>query len=52
MNVPPTSLRSVPPEGALGAFGRPGGTEVNVPPTSLRSVPPEGALGAFGVARR
>ena len=33
---PPSSLRSLPPKGALSAFGRPGSTEMN-PPSSLRS---------------
>ena len=29
MNQPPRSLRSLPPEGALSTFGRPGGTEMS-----------------------
>ncbi len=47
----PTSLRSVPPKGALSPFGTAGRYE-SLPPTSLRSVPPEGALSPFGTAGR
>jgi hypothetical protein len=47
----PTSLRSVPPEGALSPFGTAGRYE-SLPPTSLRSVPPKGALSPFGTAGR
>jgi magnesium chelatase subunit D len=45
-SVPPRSLRSLPPEGAVSGFGRPGATDV--PPRSLRSLPPEGAVSGFG----
>ncbi len=50
--VPPSSLRSRPPEGepdALGAARRASGS---VPPSSLRSRPPEGEPDALGAARR
>ncbi|ARP93327.1 Asp-tRNA(Asn)/Glu-tRNA(Gln) amidotransferase subunit GatA [Bordetella genomosp. 13] len=45
--VPPRSLRSLPPEGAASALGRPGGAD-GQPPRSLRSLPPEGAASALG----
>ena len=52
MNMrPPRSLRSLPPEGAAGAFGRPGGAGMK-PPRSLRSLPPGGATALLGAARR
>jgi hypothetical protein len=49
--VPPRSLRSLPPEGAVSGFGRPGAADM-VPPSSLRSLPPGGARQPLGAARR
>jgi len=47
----PRSLRSLPPEGAVSAFGTAGRHWMS-PPRSLRSLPPEGAVSAFGTAGR
>ena len=51
MRRPPRSLRSLPPEGTLSAFGT-AGRQLMEPPRSLRSLPPKGALSAFGTAGR
>ncbi len=42
MNDPHARIRSLPPEGALSGFGRPGATDVNDPHARIRSLPPEG----------
>jgi hypothetical protein len=51
MKMPPRSLRSLPPEGAINTFGTAGRYNM-VPPRSLRSLPPEGAINTFGTAGR
>jgi hypothetical protein len=50
MTKPPRSLRSLPPKGALSAFGTAGQRFTAQPPRSLRSLPPRGAFSAFGTA--
>jgi hypothetical protein len=49
MTMPPRSPRSLPPKGALSAFGTAGQRRTQ-PPRSPRSLPPKGALSAFGTA--
>ncbi len=51
MKLPPRSLRSLPPEGAVSPFGT-AGRDCMLPPRSLRSLPPEGAVSPFGTAGR
>ena len=40
MNIPPRSLRSLPPGGLVSRSGRPFPPGMNIPPRSLRSLPP------------
>ncbi len=51
MKLPPPSLRSLPPKGAVSPFGT-AGRDWMLPPRSLRSLPPKGAVSPFGTAGR